>query len=86
MTAGCHDAIKASHWQTFDAGMCLGIIKAFTTSAETSAFRLQRASRRLRTSSQKYVDSHTGKTQEDFRETSLEAMRSAWSCGVRHDI
>ncbi len=33
-----------------------------------------------------YVDSHGGKTNDDFRETSLEAMRYCLACGKRHDM
>jgi hypothetical protein len=50
VTAGCHEAIRNAGQQSFDAGMCLGIIKASTISAETYAFRLQRASRISQTS------------------------------------
>jgi hypothetical protein len=46
VTAGCHEAIRSAGQQSFDAGMCLGIIKAFTISVGTYAFRLQRASRK----------------------------------------
>jgi hypothetical protein len=33
-----------------------------------------------------YFDSHAGKTRDDFQETALAAMRSAWPCGGRKNI
>jgi hypothetical protein len=39
VTASCKDALKRTdRSQTFDEGLCLGILNGFTTSAKTPAF------------------------------------------------
>ena len=86
VTAGCHDAIKAGRWQTFDAGMCLGIIKGLHYLSQDVCIPPATSLAEIADIISRYVDSHKGKTQDDFRETSLEAMRSAWPCGKRHDV
>jgi hypothetical protein len=85
--AGCHDATKnGGQPQTFDAGMCLGIIKGLHYLSPDICIPPTTSLRQIADVVSKYVDSHAGKMQDDFRETSLEAMRSAWPCGERHDI
>jgi hypothetical protein len=82
--AGCRDAIKnAGQSQTFDAGMCLGIIKGLHYLSRDICIPPATSLPQILDIISRYVDSHTGKTQDDFRETSLEAMRSAWPCGER---
>ena len=87
MIAGCHDAIKsADKPQTFDAGMCLGIIKGLHYLSRDICIPPATTLEQIANVVSKYADKHTGKTEDDFRETSLEAMRSAWPCGERREI
>lgn len=87
VTAGCREAIKnAGQPQSFDAGMCLGIIKGLHYLSRDVCIPPATSLAETADIVSSYVDSHGGKTNDDFRETSLEAMRSAWPCGKRHDI
>ena len=86
VTAGCREAIKnAGQPQSFDAGMCLGIIKGLHYLSRDVCIPPATSLGEIADIVSRYVDSHGGKTNDDFRETSLEAMRSAWPCG-RHDM
>jgi hypothetical protein len=85
--AGCHDAIKgAGPPQSFDAGMCLGIIKGLHYLSQDVCIPPATSLGEIADIVSRYVDTHEGSAQDDFRETSLKAMRSAWPCGKRHDI
>ena len=85
--AGCHDAIRnAGQPQTFDAGMCLGIIKGLHYLSWDVCIPPATSLAEIADIVSRYVDRHKGKSLDDFRETSLEAMRSAWPCGKRQDI
>jgi hypothetical protein len=85
--AGCHDAIKgAGQPQSFDAGMCLGIIKGLHYLSQDVCIPPATSLGEIADIVSRYVDTHEGSAQDDFRETSLKAMRSAWPCGKRHDI
>jgi hypothetical protein len=87
VTAGCHDVIKHERKsQSFDAGMCLGIINGLHYLSRDICIPPATSLRQIADIVSKYADSHKAKTQDDFRETSLEAMRSAWPCGEKHDI
>jgi Rap1a immunity proteins len=86
VTAGCHEAIRNACQQSFDAGMCLGIIKGLHYLSRDVCIPPATSLAEIADIVSRYVDSHKGKTQDDFRETSLEAMRSAWPCGKKHDI
>ena len=86
VTAGCHEAIRNAGQQSFDAGMCLGVIKGLHYLSRDVCIPPATSLAEIADIVSRYVDSHKGKTQDDFRETSLEAMRSAWPCGKKHDI
>jgi hypothetical protein len=87
VTAGCRDAIRsAGQPQSFDAGMSLGIIKGLHYLSRDVCIPPSTSLAEIADIVSRYVDSHEGSTQDDFRETSLEAMRSAWPCGKRNDI
>jgi hypothetical protein len=86
VTAGCHDLIKQGQSPSFDAGMCLGIIKGLHYLSRDICIPPATSLRQIADIVSQYVDSHIAKTHNDFRETSLEAMRSAWPCGERRDI
>jgi Rap1a immunity proteins len=85
--AGCHDAIRsAGQPQSFDAVMCLGIIKGLHYLSRDVCIPPSTSLAEIADIVSRYVDSRKGSTQDDFRETSLEAMRSGWPCGKRNDI
>jgi hypothetical protein len=85
--AGCHDAIKgADKAQTFDTGMCLGIIKGLHYLSRDICIPPATTLGQIANVISKYVDRHVAKTQDDFREISLQAMRSAWPCGEKQEI
>ena len=87
VTAGCPEAIRnAGQPQSFDAGMCLGIIKGLHYLSRDVCIPPATSLAEIADIVWRYVDSHGGETNDDFRETSLEAMRSAWPCGNRHDM
>jgi hypothetical protein len=87
VTAGCHDIIKHERQsQSFGAGMCLGIISGLHYLSRDICIPPATSLRQIADIVSKYVDRHKAKTQDDFRETSLEAMRSAWPCGEKHEI
>jgi hypothetical protein len=87
VTAGCHDAIRnGAQSQTFDAGMCLGIIKGLHYLSRDACIPPATSLAEIANIVSRYADSHKDKTQDDFRATSLEAMRSTWPCSNRHSI
>jgi hypothetical protein len=78
VTAGCHDAIRnGAQTQPFDAGMCLGIIKGLQYLSRDVCIPPATSLAEIADIVSRYTDSHKEQTHEDFRETSLEAMRSA---------
>jgi hypothetical protein len=77
---------KGRQSQTFDAGMCLGIIKGLHYLSRDICIPPATSLGQIADVVSKYVDSHIGKMPDDFRETSLEAMRSAWPCGEQRVI
>jgi hypothetical protein len=87
VTAGCPDAMRAGNLQTFDAGMCLGIIKGLHYLSRDICIPPATSLGQIAGVVSKYSDSHSGQVPDaDFRETSLAAMRSAWPCRGKHDI
>ena len=86
-TAGCHDVIRQGREsQSFDAGMCLGIIKGLHYLSGDICIPPATSLGQIAGVVSKYADSHTAERRDDFLETSLEAMRSAWPCGERRDV
>lgn len=85
--SGCEETIGTiEDLPTFDLGLCLGVLKGLhylsrdvcippAVSLEDVALVLKR-----------FFQSHPEGRLEDFRERSLDAMRSAWPCGPRNDI
>jgi hypothetical protein len=87
VTAGCHEALKRTgQLQTFDAGMCLGILKGLHYLSRDICIPPATSLGQIADVVSQYFDGHTGKIHNDFQETALEAMRSAWPCGARNDI
>jgi hypothetical protein len=86
-TAGCHEALKRTgQLQTFDAGMCLGILKGLHFLSKDICIPPATSLGQIGDVVSQYFDTHTGKLDDDFRETALDAMRSAWPCGGRNNI
>jgi hypothetical protein len=84
--AGCHEAIKKGQPESFDMGMCLGIIKGLHYLSSDICIPPATSLGQIADVVSKYVNNNTGGTLNDFREISLAAMRSAWPCGETHDI
>jgi hypothetical protein len=87
VTTGCREALKrTSQLQTFDAGMCLGILKGLHYLSKDICIPAATSLGQIGDVVSKYFDSHAGRTQDDFQEIALDAMRSAWPCSGRKDI
>lgn len=84
-TAACPDVIRGQS-QTFDAGLCLGILNGLHYLSRDVCIPPATSLGQVAEVVSKYLDSHAGKPNDDFRETSLEAMRSAWPCGTGRTI
>jgi len=86
-TAGCHEALKRSgQSQSFRAGMCLGILKGLHYLSKDICIPPATSLGQIGDVVSQYFDSHKGKIADDFQETALDAMRSAWPCGERNNI
>ena len=87
VTAGCHEALKQmGQPENFDAGMCLGILKGLHYLSKDICIPPATSLGQIGDVVSQYFDSHAGKNDDDFRETALDAMRSAWPCGGRNNI
>jgi hypothetical protein len=88
VTAGCHEALKRTgQLQTFEVGMCLGILKGLHYLSGDICIPPATSLDRIGDVVSQYFDTHTaGKLHDDFQETALDAMRSAWPCGGRNNI
>jgi hypothetical protein len=87
VTAGCHEALKQmGQPENFDAGMCLGILKGLHYLSKDICIPPATSLSQIGEIVSQYFDSHPGKIREDFQETALDAMRSAWPCGGRNNI
>ena len=87
VTAGCHEALKRTgELQTFDAGMCLGILKGLHYLSKDICIPPATSLGQIGDVVSQYFDSHTAKVDDDFQDTALDAMRSAWPCGGRNNI
>ena len=87
VTTGCHEALKRmGQLQTFDAGMCLGILKGLHYLSKDICIPPATSLGQIADVVSQYFDSHTGKIHDDFQEMALDAMRSAWPCGGRNNI
>jgi hypothetical protein len=87
VTAGCHEALKRTgQLQTFGAGMCLGILKGLHYLSKDICIPPATSLGQIGNVVSQYFDSHTGKIDDDFQKTALDAMRAAWPCGGRNNI
>lgn len=87
VTAGCREALtRSGQLQTFDAGMCLGILKGLHYLSKDICIPPATSPGQIGDVVSQYFDSHAGNPRDDFQETALDAMRSAWPCGGRNNI
>jgi hypothetical protein len=87
VTAGCHEALKRTgQLQTFGSGICLGILKGLHYLSKDICIPPATSLGQIGDVVSQYFDSHTGEIHDDFQETALDAMRSAWPCGGRNNI
>jgi hypothetical protein len=86
VTAGCHEALKQAGRQTFETGMCLGILKGLHYLSKDVCIPASTSLRQIGEVVARYFDSHPEKIRDDFQETALDAMRSAWPCGREKSI
>jgi hypothetical protein len=87
VTAGCHEAFKRTgQLQTFEAGICLGILKGLHYLSKEICIPPATSLGQIGEVVSRYLDGHPGKIHDDFQETALDAMRSAWPCGGRSNI
>jgi len=87
VTARCNEALKQrGQLRTFGAGICLGILKGLHYLSKDICIPPATSLGQIGDVVSQYFDSHAGKTDDDFQETALDAMRSAWPCGRRNNI
>ena len=86
VTAGCHEALKRTGQLQFDAGVCLGILKGLHYLSRDVCIPPATSLGQIADVVSQYFDSHASKIDDDFQETALAAMRSAWPCGRRNNI
>jgi hypothetical protein len=66
--------------------MCLGILKGLHYLSKDICIPPATSLGEIGDVVSQYFDSHTSKIADDFQETALDAMRSAWPCGLRNNI
>jgi Rap1a immunity proteins len=85
-TAGCHNALKKSDPEPFEFGLCLGVLKGLHYLSSDVCVPPAVSLEDVAGVVSRYLDTHPERIDQDFRETSLEAMRSAWPCTRRQII
>lgn len=84
--AGCEEELKSLLSNSFDLGVCLGVLKGLHyLSADVCvppALTLPDIAGVL----SRYFEAHPKDEPADFRERSLEALRAAWPCAGRRNI
>lgn len=84
---GCPEILKsANRMETFDLGMCLGVIKGLHYLSTDVCVPPATSLDDMASVITKYLHARPAETSEDFREISLKAMRSAWPCRGRKSI
>jgi Rap1a immunity proteins len=86
VTAGCRDTLKADDTETFELGMCLGVLKGLHYLSQDVCIPSALSLGDIASVVSSYFDAHPEQLDRDFRELSLVAMRSAWPCDGRHNI
>jgi len=84
--AGCENEIRSISSNSFDLGVCLGVVKGLhylsTDVCVPPALTLTDIAGVL----SRYFEAHPKDEPADFRERSLEALRAAWPCAGRRNI
>jgi hypothetical protein len=87
VTADFHGVLKRTgQLQTFGAGMCLGILKGLHYLSKDICIPPATSIGEIGDVVSQYFDGHIGKIENDFQESALDAMRSAWPCAGRKNI
>ena len=87
VTAGCPEALKRKgELQTFDAGMCLGILKGLHYLSNDICIPPATRLGQIGDVVSQYFDSQESNLRGDFQDAALNAMRSAWPCVGRNTI
>jgi hypothetical protein len=87
VTAGCYTALgNVSGPGTFDLGICLGVIKGLHYLSRDVCVPAGLSLAEIATVVRRFLDGRPERRKDDFREVSLDAMRSAWPCGVQKSI
>ena len=85
--SGCEETLATVDGvPTFDLGLCLGVLKGLHYLSNDVCIPPAVSLEDIAVVLQKFFQSHPEGRHEDFRERSLDAMRSAWPCGPRNDI
>ena len=87
VTAGCPEALRSKgQLLTFDAGMCLGILKGLHYLSSDICIPPATSLGQIGDVVSQYFESPAGRIRGDVQETALDAMRSAWPCVGRNNI
>ena len=85
--AGCEEQLKAiGGGETFEVGLCLGTLKGLHYLSGDVCIPPASSLAEIAAVLSKYFQSHPAGQQEDFRQRSLDAMRSSWPCSSRKNI
>jgi hypothetical protein len=85
MTA-CERELRSLDSGTLELGICLGIVRGLHYLSADICVPPALSMVDLAEILVRFFDSHPSDPLADFRERSLEAMRSTWPCGARKDI
>jgi hypothetical protein len=87
VTAGCPEVLKRTgQLETFETGMCLGILKGLHYLSKDICIPPATSLSQMGDVVARYFDGHADKIRDDFRETAIDAMRTAWPCGRKNNI
>jgi hypothetical protein len=87
VTAGCPEALKRTgQVATFETGMCLGILKGLHYLSKDVCIPPSTSLGEMGDVVARYFDGHADKVGDDFQETDIDAMRTAWPCGRKNNI
>jgi hypothetical protein len=85
-TANCHEALQPGQPQTFEAGLCMGILKGLHYLSKDICIPPATSLGQIGNVVSKHIAENPGEINDDFQESALKAMRSAWPCGAHKDI
>jgi hypothetical protein len=84
--SGCEVELKDLGSNTLQLGLCLGILKGLHYLSADVCIPPALSLADIAGVLDKFFDAHPVNPSADFRDRSLEGMRSAWPCGDRKDI